>query len=513
MLPQIWKWVGCALLAPSIAMATTVIRPIWQEMVVDADFVGIIECTDAGGVVANFKVVESWKGNEEPGAILAFRMQPDVWGPQFPTALCGERYLVTAFKNTSELPSNLWQHEHVPLWWRQIPYDYYMHFPVRRAQPDARSLDPLFHQVPSATAAFKTEVLKLLALPDNELEEHLLRALAVHQLGPKQSYDTGQMQWIDPYKPLRDQVLNASGLEEVLDTLLGAIHAAEESERSAIMKVLKEGRNPTLERLKTESEVVSALHASSLKSVIESIEWKLAPREEDPWNDSVVKPTSAELRVLKETLENNIKNGEYINAINVLATYEPDWLAEYLSSWENPGKDRWDQDSGYWLGSYAIWRCGGDRKAFVTQLLTARESFIQVAGAVYLCFEDLEMGKKYLKDFQTLEGTSGSWAALNLARRGDKSAMPRALEMLASNGPDHMAGVPHRNLQKRLIVLLSNSAKASGLILVDTSDMDQAMRIPLDDLHAKLTTWWTANQKNIVIHDPWLPHCEAQKVD
>jgi hypothetical protein len=51
----------------------------------------------------------------------------------------------------------------------------------------------------------------------------------------------------------------------------------------------------------------------------------------------------------------------------------------------------------------------------------------------------------------------------SLARRGDKSAIPRALEVFAVEGPTNMAGVPHRNLQKRLLVLLSNSAHKNGI--------------------------------------------------
>ena len=64
-----------------------------------ADFVGVVECEQAGGIVAEYKVIESWKG-PKPGTRMSIRVAVNYWEPQFPIALCGERYYVTAYKET-----------------------------------------------------------------------------------------------------------------------------------------------------------------------------------------------------------------------------------------------------------------------------------------------------------------------------------------------------------------------------------------------------------------------------
>jgi hypothetical protein len=43
--------------------ATTIDPLIWEQMVADASFVGIVECETAGGIVARYRVIESWKGS------------------------------------------------------------------------------------------------------------------------------------------------------------------------------------------------------------------------------------------------------------------------------------------------------------------------------------------------------------------------------------------------------------------------------------------------------------------
>src|SRR5690349_6845760 len=86
-----------ALLGPAPAPATTIDPLLFEELVLGADFVGVVECRTAGGVVAEYTVVESWKG-PKAGTRVTIRVAVNYWEPQFPIALCGERYFVTAYK-------------------------------------------------------------------------------------------------------------------------------------------------------------------------------------------------------------------------------------------------------------------------------------------------------------------------------------------------------------------------------------------------------------------------------
>ncbi|MCC6488467.1 MAG: hypothetical protein IT364_13300, partial [Candidatus Hydrogenedentes bacterium] len=88
------------------ADATSIDPATWPELVERSDLTGIIECTVAGGIVAKYRVVEAWKG-EIPDGEIALLEPPDFWGPVFPTALVGQRFLVTARKTrgpSSEYP-------------------------------------------------------------------------------------------------------------------------------------------------------------------------------------------------------------------------------------------------------------------------------------------------------------------------------------------------------------------------------------------------------------------------
>jgi hypothetical protein len=107
------------------------------------------------------------------------------------------------------------------------------------------------------------------------------------------------------------------------------------------------------------------------------------------------------------------------------------------------------------------------------------------------------------------------WAALTLARRGDKGAVPRALEVFREKrrpGADGeiaeggMAAVPHGNLQKRVLVLLSNSARA-GEVPQPPPAKDGGSRLE------GLSEWWKAHEKKVILKDPWLAILEKQKVD
>src|SRR5262245_11086391 len=77
------------------ASATTIDPLTWEQFASDADFIGIAECETAGGIVAKYKVLESWKG-APPGTTFSLRIAVNYWEPQFPIALIGEQYLIAA---------------------------------------------------------------------------------------------------------------------------------------------------------------------------------------------------------------------------------------------------------------------------------------------------------------------------------------------------------------------------------------------------------------------------------
>ena len=143
--PLSFYLVAFVLLWPSSAAATTIDRMTFEELVLGADFVGIVECNRAGGIVAGYSVLESWKG-PRPGTHITVRVAVNYWEPQFPITLCGERYFMTAFKRAPFRVKSTTSGEPVPLWWRNIPADYSLPLfqgrkrlaPARRTAPISR---------------------------------------------------------------------------------------------------------------------------------------------------------------------------------------------------------------------------------------------------------------------------------------------------------------------------------------------------------------------------------------
>ena len=173
------------------------------------------------------------------------------------------------------------------------------------------------------------------------------------------------------------------------------------------------------------------------------------------------------------------------------------------------------------MGSYFAWRCTGERATHLRRLTGARDPYIRAAGAVYLCFENRAEGMAALREVAKLPDDAGAWAALNLVRRGDKSAMPRALELFATPGSSSMTGAAHRNLGKRLLVLLSNSAHQSQVTAPLADFQTSETRVSEEDYeqllarqqHEHLRNWWKTNAAKIELNDPWLPLLQAQKID
>jgi hypothetical protein len=170
---------------------------------------------------------------------------------------------------------------------------------------------------------------------------------------------------------------------------------------------------------------------------------------------------------------------------------------------------------GYVLGSQFAVLCTKQRAVHFRALLKAKDPWIRVAGAVYLSFEDAKEGLGELLHLSALDGDAGVWAALARARRGDASAVPRMLQVFATAAEGGMAGVGHSNLQKRVMVLLSNSAKASGIDpkwpeWPQTELLDEEA---LKDLSVRCTQWWETNKAKVRLSDPWMPILAKQRVD
>ncbi|MGH7681353.1 MAG: hypothetical protein ACRENN_05135 [Candidatus Eiseniibacteriota bacterium] len=203
----------------------------------------------------------------------------------------------------------------------------------------------------------------------------------------------------------------------------------------------------------------------------------------------------------------------FLGAFETLAKYDPEPIVEFFETQVTPPATSWSGPTAYTLSSYFGWRCGRDRSSMFRRLLRAREPVVRVAGAVYLAYEDSVQGLEALRETTRLEGFPGFWARIVLASRGDADVIERALEVF-SLSPTGNDGHHNAALQARLLVLLSNSARASGL---EQPPTNYALFRPDDRGHEKamkaLRKWWERAAPRIHLKDPWLDQLANQKVD
>lgn len=504
------------------SVGTTIDPMRWEQLVTSADFVGVVECTVAGGMVAKYRVVDAWKG--EPADEVSIRVAVNYWEPQFPIALCGVRFLVTAYRSTP--PSTIASTTTgggVPLWWRQIPSDYCL--PLFQGRINLSEENEQFFDSPyKDLASFKQAVLSLLQMPAEKQEEVLLRVLSDKYLDMARRLNGGKSQ-------------DEEGRDELLNGLKDRI--AQETSPSAIVQVLlqapKEIREGYVGQIlrqaggKITLGILEKLPAHDPPFRADDFEytmWEIRRRLGDSGNSQPhqrppeQEPSHEELQRLRNALAQGQEARDFGKALDLLTLHDPEFVAKYLTSWVNPRRTWRDAAEGYVLGSYFAWKCSSRRESHLRSLLSAKNGYIRVAAATYLCFENEHLGKRHLRKLARLDGDPGVWAALNLVRRGEKSAMPRALEVFSSMGESNMAGVPHRNLQKRLLVLLSNSCKASNItmpdILYGTRDRTGRWKggsVSPQKAREDNLAWWDRTKGRLRIHDPWLPELTRQKID
>jgi hypothetical protein len=507
--PLSWYLAAFALFCPWSASATTIDPLLFEELVLGADFVGIVECEQAGGIVAAYTVVESWKGPKH-GTRITIRVAVNYWEPQFPITLCGERYFVTAYKEAPFRMMSTTSGGPVPLWWRNIPAEYSLPlFQGRKLLAPGEEKGVEFQKTRKVAQT-------LLALKPAEQETALLKAVIENDLfGEK---------WIggEPDKAKAKEIRARLAKLTTADALVAelirmATEQPQQWEFRAHVVLGKAGGPVALASLQRLPRDRSPWDKNELDKLIRTISrrhgTKIAapsPTSDTPGNEQA--PSGRELANLRRAVARGAEAEGFAEAFEILTRHDPGPVVEFLVAWMNPNQDSRDKDRGYALGSYFAWRCGKDRKKHLAAVSVAKDPFIRVAGAVYLCFEDSEAGTAALKRMTAVDGDAGAWAALTLARRGHKDAVPRALEVFRDLPPadrhsvGSMADVPHRNLQKRVLVLLSNSARAGG------APQPAPPGQPASSFDS-LLNWWKEHGDKLVLNDPWLAILEKQKVD
>lgn len=492
------------------ASATTIDPLTFEELAYSADLFGVVRCVTAGGIVARYQVEEVWIG-EAPDEPITLRIETDYWEPQFPIALVGERYVVAAFRsNTPSVIASMTMGGPVPLWWRGVPANYRLPlFQGRIRLPvTEEGLRSELGSEAGDLEILRADCRAFVALPEEMQRLRLLKRLSNKYLFSRDEFAD---------EATEEAVEAAGDLETAIRSLLAYARTGDEPARRGVAAALRKCPGDEvisiLQTLEADDSPLGAAHHDRLLQWLrqrrERQDQKPGERPEEPV------PTTEELDAYQSVLAEGLSARDFGEAFHHLTTAEPAVVAEYLIGFQNPHRGWRDANLGYELGSAFAARCVIDRAENLLLLLDAEDPMIRVAGAVYLAFEDEEEGSALLRELQELDGDAGGWAALNLARRGRKPAMLRALELFTSPGPSNMEGVPHKNLQRRLIVLLSNSAATSGAPEVENrlEAYERNGDGNFSEVARYYREYWDQHGDAITLADPWLEHCALRKVD
>jgi hypothetical protein len=369
-------------------------------------------------------------------------------------------------------------------------------------------------------ASFRRDVRALLRLPERDREAAVLHAAVQWYL--IEPWHAGRYDWDG------ESVMKVDSMSRTndVDALVGAL--ADFSRRGPgaayqVLSVLSSGRAETLAALARIEPGFDQKQRMSLGSVTHLIRRRtgLDSLEHDDPIEIPPRPSRSQISRMEALLEaapasndrkESLMYGERRKAFEVLSAYDPGFVSNFLATWEpaSTGLFRWE--GGFGLGSFFAWRCTRDRIGYLRALLKARDPYIRVAGAIYLVFESEAEGVRALRQLSTLPDDAGAWAALNLARRGEKGAMTRALEVLRSLSGPGVDSQFRRNLQKRLYVLLSNSAAQSGVRQPEPwSYFDSPVEQVYKNL--RLISWWKTNETRLVLYDPWYEGLKAEKIE
>lgn len=522
------------------AHGTSIDPLIWEQLVLDSDLVGIVRVVDGGGVVARYEPVQILKGEQTKAFQL--RIPPDYWGShsQYPLVLRGEHYLITARRQPfiSRIAS-LTSHGGVPLWRRDIPADYQVplfqgvEWLSKTSQGLEWSAEGNGFHFAGDLGKFRQAVTQILELPEPARTRVLIERLTEkylsnnygweHEITPRAFRMVGLERLIKPYlrwkaeqkhARLRRAVHLSPNVAGALDVLLTAYVGGADRCQEAGRILEQVGRQDVLGALarhrprdKREVEWLQDLNRDVTPPRPSSAAQKRP--DKTTRGKRTDKTDMAELaRLLRDDA-----HPRWHEALSILTENAPRTVVSFLRGWEpRIGRDWREADRAYVVASYFCSYCPEEREGNFLELTRGRNPYVRVAGAVYLAYENLPKGIAILKGLERLRGDPGAWAAISLARRGDKEAMARALEVLRAPSAGGMEGVPHEILQSRVMELLSNSARR-----IPPPDYgpwyDRGRSGNWEGLYAFYATWWEKNREKLDLADPWLPYLTKQKVD
>lgn len=504
-----WSLACMVFFIPGTLRASWVIPTSVEAYLADADFIGVVRCAQAGGIVAEYEVVEALKGD---ASLRSMRIEivSSYEYDEIPIALVGECFLVltrTKEPAVSDRPPTVPHVGESPLALRGIAADQRMLAACRLRVEEGDVLEIGDWKGPFH--AFRDLATRFLALPPEEQELHRLRTMiAVRLTGIGELDDLIQLVEADSLEDFFDRArmiatksrTNATFFGQRLGLSCG--RASYRLNRSRIPEVfaVDANRKNDFERVLLAILISNWGQADTIPSE--------PPAPSDEADGEADGPT------LQRGLGCPVDEPEFDQAFATAIRFQPEIVVDWLLRFDHEIDRPYSASIAYRLISHFAIRVERDRAKHFARLLEAKDPFIRAGAAIYLAFEDEEAGRRALLHAMQLPGEAGGWAALAVASRGNRDGITQAIDRLSRSSGYPSTQQVHRASTQRLLVLLSNSAAAAGVAfpIARTEEFD---RLFFEDRESfeKLKAWWGAHSEVICPHDPWFAELAAQKID
>ena len=465
--------------------------PSWIEVADRSSFVGIIECVRAGALISEFKVVETWKGEEisgtfhyrgsyRPGGRLLVCMQPLKRGYE-----TYRHYLSSLLQpfGGGELPISTWP-EAAP---EYLQADSIVGSDIPIAPDGGGTVQHYFLREHSTVIGFRDSLRALLSS-----DEAMREAILIHGALRALNQDPSELDRLFP----QNTAENGVTLDQLLVAALKADNGLD-PERVG-WAIGRAGGAHTLRHLES-VHLEGNERTAWLATIVESIRTRLdqeakgyvsGPRA---WSKSKLTKIEAKRQIHQfgPTADSSL---EWFKAVDALLDEDPIYLAGYIAKFDSSPFPYRGAASN--IGLWFAQNCTTDHVKCYRKLSKSKLPAVAAVGALYLSFAEPEKGLALLEAWTRKPGPLSQWAADALVVHGRREFVAQGLVDVRDEATN--SGVPLLPpLASGVAAVLANAAHEAGIPLPpDDHPVHVWLFLPLN---GNTIPWWQEHGDKLVI--------------
>jgi hypothetical protein len=463
--------------------------PSWIEVADRSAIVGIIECVRAGALTSEFKVVETWKGDEirgtfhyrgsySPGGRLLVCMEPVTRERQ-----TYRHHLSSLLQPVGggELPVSTWPEE-APEYFQS---DFIVGSDIPLLPDGGGLVQHYFIRKNSTVSDFRDSLRALMASDESTRE-----AILVHGASRILVEESSVLDRVIPQLPAKDGIT----LDQLLVALLNVENGLDPERVGWALG--RAGGAHTLRHLES-AQLEGDERAAWLATIVDTIRTRLDREskgyvsDRQIWPESKLTKDEARTQLVKFAPTDG-SSPEWIEAVLVLLDNDPTYLADYIAKFDTSPFLYWGASA-----NFALWfaqNCPTDHVKCFRRLSKSKLSPVAAVGGLYLSFAEPKKGLALLEKWAKKPGPLSQWAADALVVHGRREYVAQALadinDIPLETYPKYPTLPP---LATAVAAVLANAAHEAGLPLPVGAG---PLQLPAD---GGALAWWKGNADKLVL--------------